>query len=386
MRPFRHRPPCAYNARMNDDVENPPRPADAVRPVRTAWIAGPRTFGLIGRVLKPLALGLMDEVVESFAFCPSPGEEPEPDLLPAHRVPFATARWWWPWDRPAEHLRGELSKRKIQVLHALDASAAPLACELGGELSLPVFVNSFADGDGGCLAEVARDAVGILAGSEPIRAALASRGIWSEDRLHLMRPGVYHVRRPTCFGDPQHSVAVVCGGDFDRPEPFLTVLETFAEIARRSYDCSFFLVGSGPAERQLRRAADRLGIRTLLTFADVHPTGQLTGIFKAADLYISPRPLGSIDMRSLLAMAAGLPVLAAAPGDGVNDFLIDGETAAGYTPGAAGELTAALADLLEDRARARSLAEGGLEHVHACHSPAVNVSALAHFYRRALAG
>ena len=90
-------------------------------------------------------------------------------------------------------------------------------------------------------------------------------------------------------------------------------------------------------------------------------------------------------MQSLLAMAAGVPVLAAA-GKSANDFLRDGETAMGFTCGDYAELTVKLSAMLEDRASARALAENALEYIRRNHSAAANVTALASMYREVLKG
>ena len=199
-----------------------------------------------------------------------------------------------------------------------------------------------------------------------------------------MRPGVYHVQKPTCFREATRSVAIVAGGNLDDFAAFEAVLQCFAEVVARQYDCVFFLLGSGRAERRLRRRAAQLGLLGQLTFADCRPLGQLTGIFKAADVYIAPVRLPCLDMRSLLAMAAGVPVLAAA-GQGADDFLHDGETAVFFERGNAAELTVHLASLLEEPASARALADRAIDYVHRNHSPAVNVTALAHLCREAVA-
>jgi phosphatidylinositol alpha-1,6-mannosyltransferase len=178
-------------------------------------------------------------------------------------------------------------------------------------------------------------------------------------------------------------VAIVAGGPLADLEAFDAVLQCFAELALRKFDCVFFVLGSGPAERRLRRRAAELKLLGQLTFADCHPLGQLTGIFKAADVYISPVVQRAVDVRSLLAIAAGVPVLAAA-GEGANDFLRDGQTAISFAPGAAAELTVKLASLLDDYASARSLADSAIQYIHENHSPAVHVVGLAHLYRQAV--
>ena len=101
---------------------------------------------------------------------------------------------------------------------------------------------------------------------------------------------------------------------------------------------------------------------------------------KAADVYVSPVSRKSLDVQRLLAMAAGVPVLAAT--GGVGDFLHDAQTALLFAPGDSADLTTKLLGVVEDRAAARNLAEGGLQYLRENHSPTSMVVELAEAYRR----
>ena len=362
-----------------EDEGDPRQP----RLVRAAWIAGRDTFDLYACLLQPVAIGLMDEMVDVVVFCPSPGGAEPLASVPCEVARCPEVRWWGPRHAVVEGLAGELRKRKIDLLHALDASAARLTRALARATGLPYVLASYSLGDAQRLGDPARHAAAVLAGSEPVRRALLSGGIGPGDQVRLLRPGVHHVRRPTCFNEPRHSAAIIAGGPLADVEAFDAVLRSFAELALRKFDCVFFILGSGPAERRLRRRAEELKLSEHLTFADCHPLGQLTGIFKAADVYVSPVVQTAVDVRSLLAIAAGVPVLAAA-GEGANDFLRDGQTAISFAPGDAAELTVKLAAMLDDYASARSLAESAIQYIHENHSPAVHVVGLAHLYRQTI--
>ena len=370
-------------AGMGDPATEPVSASPDVQPIRVAWVAGEETFGRLRRVLQPLAVGLLDEMVELAVLCPAGGCG-ELEAVPTDVVPYSAPRWWPLGGGPIDSLAAELKKRNVDVLHGLDGSAARLTCDLARAASLPYVLSSYSLEDTKLLADAGRNAAAVLAASEPLRNALIGQAVCAGDRVRLMRPGVYHVRRPTCFNEPGHSTAVVAGGPLTEAGPFEAVLACFAELSARQYDCVYFLIGDGPAERPLRKRAAQLGLREELTFVTGQPMAELPGIFKAADIYISPTTYASIDMRSLLAMASGVPVLAAGPG-GVSDFLRHGETATFFTQADAAELTVKLAALLRDRPGARGLAEGAIEYVRDHHSPAVNVTGLGHIYRQTVA-
>ncbi|MCK4601787.1 MAG: glycosyltransferase, partial [Phycisphaerae bacterium] len=226
-----------------------------------------------------------------------------------------------------------------------------------------------------------RGASVVLAASQAIRRDVVKHHVAPAERVLLNRPGVYHVAGPTCFQQPDRSVSIVAGVGLNDFAAFDAALSSFAELRARSDDCMFFILGGGRAEKQLHRRAEELGMRGDLTFVGHLPTAKLSDVFAAADIYISPVPSAAVDMTSLLAMAAGVPVVAAV--GGASDFLIDGRTALLFAPGETAELTSKLTSLLDDKAAARSLAQAALAHLHEHHSPAKVVAAVSELYRKA---
>jgi glycosyltransferase involved in cell wall biosynthesis len=358
-------------------------PTPAIAPVRVAWAVGPQTFARYARVLQPLAVGLMDELVELSIMCPpAPANQP-PLGMPCEVVTCPVRGWLGYRESGIERLGENLRRWKVELIHAVDASAAELARQVALDQNLPYVVSSFDLADARRLGETASQADLLLAASQPIADALAARGR-TDGRVRLLRPGVFHVRHATCFQEPGNSVAIVAGGPLENLRAFDTVLRCFAELAARKFDCVFFVIGSGRAERKLRQQALRLSLGPRITFIDALSMEQLARIFQDADIYITPAIQESIDMQSLLAMAAGVPVLAAA-GEGANDFLRDGQTVMSFACGNHDELTAKLSAILDDRASARALAESALEYLRLNHSAAGNVTALARMYRQVIA-
>lgn len=353
-------------------------------PLRVGWIAGPETFEQYSPMLQPLAAGLVGEAVDVVVFSP-PSAPPEPlGPLPNEVVGYADRHWWGCGRGSIESLAGEFRKRKLDLVHGLDGTVAKLTEASASAAGLQYVLGSYALADAHRLAEPAKHAAGLLAASEPIGQALTAGTDAPDERLHLLRPGVSRAAQPACFAQADRTVAIVAGGSLTEFDAFDAVLACFAELVARKYDCVFFLVSCGRGEHRMRKRVEQLELQHQLTFAECRPMGQLTEILKGADVYISPTRQERIDVRSLLAMAAGVPVLAA-DGVGANDFLLDGRTAMSYTLGDSSELTVKLAALLDDHAGARSLAESALEYVGEHHDPAAAVRSLAELYRRVLA-
>jgi glycosyltransferase involved in cell wall biosynthesis len=359
-------------------------PSEAPRtPLRVAWVAGAATAEQFGRALQPLAIGLMDELIEIVALCPEGANVQELPSPPVETVFCGRTQWCGLFTRGAEALARELRRRKVRLLHALDVDPWPLAAELGRLAGLNCLVSSYGLDDAWALRRRRRSVTGILAGSSPVRDKLLAQHIAPAQRIELVRPGVYQVRQATCFLNPELRVSLVAGGPMDDFSAFEAVLRSFAALKRTGHDCAYLVMGNGRAERRLRSLAEVLGLRGDLTFVDRQPPRLLPEIFKAADVYVSPVPDRRVDMACLLAMAAGVPVLAA--GVGASDFLVDGQTARCFSPASAANLTAKLTGLLDDRAAAAALAEGALAHLRTHHSPAEAVAAVARIYRQVAA-
>ena len=244
---------------------------------------------------------------------------------------------------------------------------------------VPYVVSCYDLGDARIVGRLKAPPAGILAASANILRDCRRRRIVPDSRLHLLRPGVYQVRRASCFTQPQFSITLVAGGRLDDPSACQAVVRSFAQIAQQKYECAYFVLGNGRAERATRKLSEKLGLRGDLAFADWQAQWQLDDIFKAADLYVAIAPQRDLDVRCLLAMAAGVPVLA--PAQGASDFLIEGETAVLFRRGDQADLTAKLARLLDDRAAARALADSALDYLREHHTPARMVAQLAQVYR-----
>jgi len=360
-----------------DSSDEPPAP----QRLRVAWVAGRTTLADLERTLQPLAVGLLDELIELVALCPSHADA---GALPG--PPVDIVRYDLPWWRrlskgAIEALAGDLRKRKVHLLHALDESAAEIASRLAGGAGAEHVVSVY--GVGRRLpARAIRSAAATLPACESIRAELLRRRLCQGDRAIVLHPGLHLERRSTCFEDPRHSASIVAGGTLDDLPAFAAALRSFAELNQRKYDCVFFVIGSGRAEKAIRTFAEKLGLRSVLQFVDRQSPSQLARILAAADLYISPAPADSLDLCALGAMAAGVPVFAANGATG--DFLDDGRTAMIFEPGDSAELTMKLVSLLDDRAAARALAENAMEALRADHSPAQMVTSLIRIYRHVL--
>jgi len=350
--------------------------------VRIGLVAGATSLRDLGPVVRHLIVALLEEPMPVTLICPAhSAAESLPETL-VQTIRYGPMRLPFFRGRLLDVLAEQVAEARLSLLHALDEGAVALTRYLA------------ARADAGYVAGVTslrherrvfdEHCRALLAASEPIfRRLRESAHAPRAEAVYLVRPGVHQVRRATCFLDPSHSTAIVAAGRLDSFQPFAAVIKAFAELHQAKRECVFFLIGNGRAEGALRKLAGRLGLMSEMTFVDYTAPEQLTGILKAADIFISPRPSERVDIELLSAMAGGVPVLAAA--GGAADFVISDQTALTFASGSADELTVKLKALLDDRAAARALAENALAHLRENHSPAKMGKQLVEIYQAVLA-
>ena len=353
-------------------------------PVRLALVAGQGTMRHIGRVIRHLTIGLLDEPIYVTIVAPACEDLSDLPSPPVELLSYPVAKLGHLRRRALEAIAAQLAARNIELLHAVDGTAHRLTRRLSDVGEWPYVVSVMGIDQCRGLSPLGRHCRAVLAGSVPLQAALPARLAIPPEDIHILRPGVYQLRRVSCFTQPQRRAAIIAGGDLNVFEPFNTVLSAFAALRDSQYECVFFILGNGKAERRLRARAKRLGLMHHVTFVDRLPHQQLAGIFKAADVFVHPHSSGALEMEILEAMAAGIPVLVA--GDCVGDFVVDAETAISYDAGTAADLTLKLKVMLDEPDNAVGLATAALAHLHQHHSPAQMVAELADLYRQHVVG
>ena len=368
--------PGPYNTLMNDTPESP----SSDEALGVAWVAGRETLSSLGPTLNPLAVGLMDELIELTLLVPHDVDTSEIPAPPVEIVRYRRGKWSYR-KRAVRSALDPVRSRNVELLHALDSSVGKFTRDLARERGINYVVSSYAFSDAWRFGRLGSPCVGVLASCEGIESKLIRHHVAPAGNIHLVRPGVHQVKHPTCFRDPQRSIVIVASGRVRSRRVVASLLESFAELKRLRYECVFVVIGPGAMEPAMRRRVASLGLQHEVTFAEHQSGSQLSDIMKAADIYISSDAPRALDFGVLLAMAEGVPVVS---GTNREDFVLDGRTALLFKPISGKELTSRLISLVEDHAAARSLAEGALEHLRKHHSPAGMVAAVKEIYRRAV--
>ncbi len=343
------------------------------------WVGLQETLEMSGRILGPLAVGLCDEFVDLTLVCPEEADLRDLPSPPVRLIKHGPVRWPILHGHRIAQLEKAVLQVKPHLIHALDAKSVPLARSLAQLCSVDYIATFWSLGDSKHMRIIHHHPAAVLAADGAIANDLMRHHWTSVDRIDVVPPGVHQVRKPTCFTDPTRSGAIILSGPLDCAPAFATCIRSFSELFKAGFDCSFFVIVGGKAERQLRRLVEQLGLRHEVTFVDRKPMSRLPGIFKASDIYISAGPDQKVDVHALLAMAAGVPVLATKKA--VGQFIHDADAAIVFDANDVKSLTAKLAGLLENPDEARSVAQRSLDYLQKHHTAAKMVTAHLDLYK-----
>lgn len=154
--------------------------------------------------------------------------------------------------------------------------------------------------------------------------------------------------------------------------------------AMRKVDATLLLVGTGPLDAELRRAAQSYGASHKVKF--LGRVDDLQKYYRASSVFVLPSisRAEAYGLVQLEAMAAGLPVVNTDLDTGVPEVSIDGVTGITVPPADANSLARAINALLEDAAMRRRMGEAGRVRAHREFSPGLMIERTMKLYEDVL--
>ena len=156
-------------------------------------------------------------------------------------------------------------------------------------------------------------------------------------------------------GEPAGPARLLHVGSLVPVKDQATLLRATGELARRGYDFSLDLAGSGPRKPYLQTLAHDVGIEQRVTFHGEVAHDALPSLYARADTFVLTSLHEAQSLVALEAAASGLPVVG--PPVGLIPELAP--DAAVLVPGDPDALAGALATLLDDPERRRSMGRAG---------------------------
>ncbi|MBM3308048.1 MAG: glycosyltransferase family 4 protein [Candidatus Eisenbacteria bacterium] len=227
------------------------------------------------------------------------------------------------------------------------------------------------------VSELSRDALVREYGLDPSKVVVIGNGV---DLARFDRAfDVGAVRSDLGIGRDDRVVTLI--GELCDRKGQRYALEAAPRIRERVPGLKLLFVGGGGLERELRDAAERLGVSDVVVFAGVRR--DVPAILAASDLLILPSEDECFPFAILEAMASRLPVVASDVG-GIRDAVEHGVTGLVVAPCDVGALARAVTEVLSDPRRAKAMGSAGRAKVEAEFSVKVCTNAVLRLYEELL--
>lgn len=365
---------------MNQDLNNATTETDKGKPARPVLIVSERTVGVYSAFLERLLVGLADESVPMALICPPNCDigyivPPSVEVIshPAFGLPLF-------WRQNKRVLLERLEKFKPTVLHCLCESKAALTRNLARQLDLPyvLMVNSLQKGLGQ-LALSRRHCSKIIVPADSIAANISGFYPKFADRVEQINIGTYTAETSGCFRDPSRLPSMVTAHCFNKAGEFENLLLAVRHLAIDGYEFMFVITGGGRAEKQLRKQLSAYGLLQIVTI--VPRLGNWRSILSAGDIFIQPAASDTFNPLLLEAMSLGAAV--AGCKGGVDDLIIDGETAVLFNPEDELSIYGTLQRLFDRREFARQLGGKAQRYLRENYTVSDMISSVLRIYREA---
>jgi len=336
------------------------------KPVRPALIVSERIVSEYSIFLHHLLLGMADESITTTLICPPACDvtrlvSPGIGLIrhPAYELPLM-------WAKNKRTLIENLEQFKPTILHCLCESKASLTRWLARHLDLPyvLTVNSL-QGRWRRLPVSSRRCAKIIVPARTIATNLTQSYPRFAERIRQVNFGTFVEERSICFSEPGRVPSMVTARSVNNAAEFECLLNAVRHLMIDGYEFLLVMVcDSKRVEKKLRKLLGELGLlQVVIIIPRLEPWRY---VLAAGDIFIQPRPSNAFDPLLLEAMSVGAAV-AAAKG-GVDDLIIEDETAVVFDPDDELSIYRSLQKLLDVREFARKLAASAQHVVRENHS------------------
>jgi len=345
--------------------------------MRVALIASEHTIWEYSVFLERLLVGLADESIPVALICP-------PDFNPGTVFTGITEVINYPiFDLPLIErlnmrlLTERLSKFEPTILHCLCESMAPLTRKLAHRMDLPYVlrVNSLQK-KWSHLSISTNYCHKIIVPARSIAENMTNVHPRFADRIKQINTGTFAAEKTLCFSDPTRLTTMVITDPFIKTDDFENLFNVFKHLLIDGYEFMVVIAGGDSADRHLWKLLDALGLLKVVSIVPRRLPWR--SILTAGDIFIRVRPNYVFDPMLLQAMSIGT-VVAGCKG-GVDDLIIEDQTAVVFDPNDEMSIMRTLQRLLDRREIARQIAENARQYLRENHSVSKMISDIISVY------
>ncbi len=347
---------------------------------RVALIASEHTVCEYSMFLQHLLVGLADESVPIALVCP-------PDCNVGSLFTGTAEVISHPvFDFPlmgrfnVRLLAERLGKFKPTVLHCLCETQASLAGQLARRLDLPyvLMVNSLQKRRN-ALAVSTPHCARIVVPAKSVADNIVGVHPGVADLVEQINIGTFVTETGGCFSVPSRIATMVMAHPLDNADAFENLFSVVRHLVIDGYEFMMVAVGGGRAERQLWKLLTALGLVHIVTL--IPRLMPWRPLLASGDIFIQPRPSPAFDPLLLEAMSVGAAV--AGCKGGVDDLIIEDQTAVVFDPDDELSIMRTLRRLLDKREFARQIARSAQHYLRQNYTVSKMISAIFRIYDQA---
>jgi glycosyltransferase involved in cell wall biosynthesis len=349
----------------------------AVRPV---LVVNEEILNNLSVFLQYFFVGLADESGTAALICPPDYEidhllYPSVEIIkhPAYQTPLL-------WQQSKRKLLDSLMKYRPNILHCFGDGMANFTRNLAEQLDLPYVITLSSFQNKLRKSSIsAKHCAAIIAPTEILRMHFEQLYPKFGERIRKINMGTFVDSQCACFSVPSRITSIVVVRRLDNAEDLGAMLSAIKHLAIDGHEFILMLIGTGPAERDVRDLRKTLGLsQVVYIIPDIQP---LRSVFASADIFVLPQPERVFSYFLMEAMSTGMAVAGCA--GGVDDVLIDNQTASLFEPADELSIYGCLQQLMEKREFARQIAMGAQSHLKENYAVSKMVTSLLETYRSA---
>ena len=357
---------------MGEQQKNSTQEKTAVKLPRPVLVVSEHTVSEYATVLEHLLVGLAAQSVQVALVYPA---KSSPDFVIPHTVElikhpvFDVSLINY---QSINILAERLNSFKPTCLHCLCETKALLTRRLAKRLDLPyiLMINTFQKWWSRFVISSRRCAK-IIVPTGSIAANIARVCPGFTERIERISLGTFANETIICFQQMGRVPTIVTIHPLNNIDDFKSLLTAVKHLSVDGYEFLLAGTGGGRDERKVRRLlADLDLLQVVVIVPRLQP---LSALITAGDIFV--QPVAACAFNPLLLEAMGVGTAIAACRGGVDDLIIDGETAVIFDPHDPLSVKACLKKLLDNRDFARQIARSAQQYLRKNHTVSKMVSA-----------
>lgn len=345
--------------------------------IRVALIASDRIVTENQLFLGRLLVGLSDESIPVALVCPENSQLDSIVLGSAEVMRYSSLRLPLMTYLNKKLLVSRLEKFKPHVLHCLCETKASLTRQFSRQLDLPymLMIHSLHK-RWNTLNISPKRCIKIITPSKSVKTNITNLYPRYADLIRQSNIGTFITNTGGCFSEPSRIPTFVIAHPFRKAREFEKLFGALRHLHIEGHEFIVVVIGGGRAETQLWKFLAATGLLPIVTIVPRQTPWRV--IFGTADIFIRPQPTNSFDPVLLEAMGLGLAV--ASCRGGVDDLVIEDNTAVVFDPNDELSIFGTLQQLLSRHEFAQKIAKNAQEHLKKNNSVSSMINAYLELY------